>query len=60
MMLDWISYGRRPSSICGAALLISSRFHGEKLSTATICKTVQVCDETIRKRLVEFNQTGLS
>ncbi|CAK86683.1 unnamed protein product (macronuclear) [Paramecium tetraurelia] len=60
MMLDWMAYGRRPSSLCGAALLISARFHGENVSTSQVCKTVQVCDETIRKRLAEFNQTGLS
>lgn len=60
MMLDWMSYGRRPSSLCGAALLISARFHGEVLTTAEVCKTVLVCDETIRKRLAEFNQTKLA
>ncbi|CAK90398.1 unnamed protein product (macronuclear) [Paramecium tetraurelia] len=60
MMLDWMAYGRRPSSLCGAALLISARFHGENVPTSQVCKTVQVCDETIRKRLAEFNQTGLS
>ena len=31
MMLDWMAYGRRPSSLCGAALLISARFHGENV-----------------------------
>ncbi|CAD8186507.1 unnamed protein product [Paramecium pentaurelia] len=60
MMLDWMAYGRRPSSLCGAALIISSRYHGENVSTSQVCKTVQVCDETIRKRLAEFNQTGIS
>jgi len=40
MMLDWMAHGRRPSSLCGAALLISAKFHGENLSTTTVCKTV--------------------
>jgi transcription factor IIIB subunit 2 len=37
MMLDWMAYGRRPSSLCGAALLISARFHGENVQTSKIC-----------------------
>ena len=27
MKKDWIHFGRRPSGLCGAALLISSRLH---------------------------------
>jgi len=40
MMLDWMSYGRRPASLCGAALLISARFHGQNLTTSEVCKIV--------------------
>jgi transcription factor IIIB subunit 2 len=60
MMVDWMSYGRRPSSLCGAALLISARVHGESLTTAEVCKVVLVCGETIRKRLAEFKFTPLA
>jgi transcription factor IIIB subunit 2 len=55
MMLNWMCYGRRPSSLCGAALLIAARSHGENLTITEVSKTVFVCDETIRKRLAEFN-----
>ncbi len=51
MKRDWMCQGRRPSSLCGAAILIASRIHDIKLSTSDICKTVYVCDETIRRRL---------
>ena len=27
MKKDWIHFGRRPSGLCGAALLITSRLH---------------------------------
>jgi transcription factor IIIB subunit 2 len=27
MKKDWIHFGRRPSGLCGAALLIASRLH---------------------------------
>ncbi|CAD8080153.1 unnamed protein product [Paramecium primaurelia] len=60
MMLDWMVYGRKPSSLCGAALIISSRYHEENMSTSQVCKTIQVCDETIRKRVADTNQTGIS
>jgi transcription factor IIIB subunit 2 len=51
MKRDWMSHGRRPSSLCGAAILIASKIHGIKCSIADICQTVFVCDETIRRRL---------
>ena len=55
--------GRRPSSLCGAAILIATKIHkisNPNCSTTEICKTVFVCDETIRRRLDEFKQTKVS
>lgn len=60
MKLDWICYGRRPSSLCGAVILISARFHGFKRTTSQIVQTVHCCDETIRKRLEEFKETSVA
>ena len=57
MKRDWMSHGRRPSSLCGAAILIASKIHGIRCSIGDICQTVVVCDETIRRRLEEFKQT---
>lgn len=58
MNRSWISTGRRPNGLCGAAILISAKIHGFKRSTAQIVKAVHVCDETIRKRLGEFKSTN--
>jgi len=57
MKRDWMIYGRRPSGLCGAAILISARCHGFKRTTQQIIKVVHVCDETIRRRLEEFSLT---
>ena len=57
MKRDWINVGRRPSGLCGAAILISARCHGFKRTTKQIVNVVHVCDETIRKRLDEFSRT---
>lgn len=51
MKRDWMCQGRRPSSLCGAAILIATKIHDVACTTSNICKTVFVCDETIRRRL---------
>ncbi|EAR85509.1 transcription factor TFIIB repeat protein (macronuclear) [Tetrahymena thermophila SB210] len=60
MKLDWMSHGRRPSSLCGAAILIAARMHGFKRTTSEVCKVVYVCEETLRKRLEEFKETDVA
>ncbi len=55
---DWMTTGRRPSGLCGAAIIIASRIHGFKRSTKQITDVVHVCDDTIKKRLDEFSRTG--
>lgn len=57
MRRDWMSSGRRPTGLCGAAILISARYHGFKRSTQQILHVVRVCNDTIRKRLEEFENT---
>lgn len=57
MKRDWMFHGRRPTGLVGAAILIAARYHGFKRTTNQMVQTVHVCDETIRKRLVEFKQT---
>lgn len=53
----WITTGRRPNGLCGAAILIAARYHGFKRSINQIVRVVHVCQETIRKRLDEFKDT---
>lgn len=57
MKRAWISIGRRPNGLCGAAILIAARYHGFKRSITQIVRVVHVCQETIRKRLDEFKGT---
>ena len=58
MKRAWISTGRRPNGLCGAAILIAARYHGFKRNITQIVKVVHVCQETIRKRLDEFKFTN--
>ncbi len=36
MKLDWMTHGRRPSSLFGASIIIAARMHGFKRTTAEI------------------------
>ncbi|XP_076267439.1 brf RNA polymerase III subunit isoform X2 [Rhynchophorus ferrugineus] len=60
MKRDSIHSGRRPSGLCGAALLIASRLHEFNRSIADIIKVVKVHESTMRKRLMEFGDTPSS
>lgn len=37
MKKDWMSHGRRPSSLCGAAILIAAKIHDVPCTTKEIC-----------------------
>ena len=50
MKRDWLQVGRRPSGLCGAALLIAARLHGFKRSLREIVQVVRLSDHTLRKR----------
>jgi transcription factor IIIB 90 kDa subunit len=58
MSRDWMQTGRRPAGICGAALLIAARLHGFNRTQKEIVNVVNICELTLRKRLVEFENTG--
>ncbi|SBS88770.1 transcription factor IIIb subunit, partial [Plasmodium malariae] len=58
MTRDWISTGRRPTGLCGAALLISTRMHGIPINSNTIANIVRISNPTIIKRLSEFKNTN--
>ncbi|KAL6540802.1 hypothetical protein OROMI_024685 [Orobanche minor] len=57
MKRDWMQTGRKPSALCGAALYISALSHGLKCSKSDIIKVVHVCEATLMKRLIEFENT---
>ncbi|ODM90214.1 Transcription factor IIIB 90 kDa subunit [Orchesella cincta] len=60
MKRDWIHLGRRPSGLCGAALLIAARLHNFSRTIHDIISVVKVHETTLRKRLIEFGETPSS
>ncbi|XP_073340027.1 BRF1 general transcription factor IIIB subunit a [Pagrus major] len=60
MKRDWMHTGRRPSGLCGAALLVAARMHDFRRTMKEIVGVVKVCESTLRKRLVEFEDTPTS
>lgn len=60
MKRDWMHTGRRPSGLCGAALLVASRLHDFNRTVRDLVQVVKVCETTIRKRLTEFSETPSS
>ncbi|XP_061599964.1 transcription factor IIIB 90 kDa subunit-like [Cololabis saira] len=60
MKRDWMHTGRRPSGLCGAALLVAARSHDFRRTVKEIVSVVKVCDTTLKKRLMEFEDTPTS
>ncbi|XP_059209803.1 transcription factor IIIB 90 kDa subunit-like [Centropristis striata] len=60
MKRDWMHTGRRPSGLCGAALLVAARMHDFRRTIKEIVGVVKVCETTLRKRLTEFEDTPTS
>ncbi|XP_067099048.1 transcription factor IIIB 90 kDa subunit-like isoform X1 [Osmerus mordax] len=60
MKRDWMHTGRRPSGLCGAALLVAARMHEFRRTVKEIISVVKVCEATLRKRLNEFEETPTS
>lgn len=60
MKRDSIHTGRRPSGLCGAALLMAARLHEFNRTVSDIIKIVKVHESTVRKRLIEFGETPSS
>ncbi|KAI5777758.1 cyclin-like protein [Geopyxis carbonaria] len=54
---DWIVAGRRPSGICGAALVLAARMNNFRRTVREVVYVVKVADLTINKRLKEFKDT---
>ncbi|KAM6961254.1 transcription factor IIIB 90 kDa subunit-like [Aplochiton taeniatus] len=60
MKRDWMHLGRRPSGLCGAALLVAARMHEFRRTVKEVISVVKVCESTLRKRLTEFEDTPTS
>ncbi|GMF53306.1 unnamed protein product [Phytophthora fragariaefolia] len=57
MKRDWIETGRRPSGICGAALLIAARSQAVMCSLHDVMDVVNIGERTLKQRLYEFSLT---
>ncbi|KAK7036690.1 transcription factor TFIIIB subunit brf1 [Paramarasmius palmivorus] len=55
---DWMTRGRRPAGICGAALLLAARMNNFRRSVEEIVQVVKIADTTLKKRLEEFKGTA--
>ncbi|KAL9027167.1 MAG: hypothetical protein Q9196_004276, partial [Gyalolechia fulgens] len=60
MSRDWLTDGRRPAGICGAALILAARMNNFRRVVREVVYTVKVAEVTILKRLDEFSQTESS
>uniref|UniRef100_A0A034WCB4 B-related factor 1 n=1 Tax=Bactrocera dorsalis TaxID=27457 RepID=A0A034WCB4_BACDO len=60
MKKDSLHSGRRPTGLCGAALLIAARMHEFSRTILDIVGIVKIHESTVRKRLIEFADTPSS
>ncbi|XP_065063967.1 transcription factor IIIB 90 kDa subunit-like [Rhopilema esculentum] len=60
MKRDWMSTGRRPSGLCGAALIVAARLHGFNRTIKDVVKVVRLSHSTILQRLADFGRTASS
>ncbi|MBN3317200.1 TF3B factor, partial [Atractosteus spatula] len=58
MKRDWMHTGRRPSGLCGAALLVAARMHDFRRTVKEVIGVVKVCEATLRKRLLHTRPWG--
>jgi hypothetical protein len=60
MKRDWIHDGRRPSGVCGAAVLLAARMNNYRRTAREVVLTAKVTEITLNKRLQEFHDTKVS
>ncbi|KAJ5888163.1 hypothetical protein N7495_008204 [Penicillium taxi] len=57
MNRDWMTVGRRPAGICGAALILAARMNNFRRTIREVVYVVKVTEVTISERLNEFGST---
>ena len=60
MNRDWMTPGRRPAGVCGAALILAARMNNFRRSVREMVFIVKVQEQTIFNRLDEFRATESS
>ena len=57
MNRDWMTTGRRPAGLCGAALILAARMNNFRRTIREVVYVVKVTEITISQRLAEFGAT---
>ncbi|KAJ5692844.1 Transcription factor IIIB 70 kDa subunit [Penicillium macrosclerotiorum] len=57
MNRDWMTTGRRPAGLCGAALILAARMNNFRRTVREVVYVVKVTEVTINQRLAEFSTT---
>ncbi|MCJ1282530.1 transcription factor TFIIIB subunit brf1 [Xylographa opegraphella] len=57
---DWMTPGRRPAGVCGAAIILAARMNNYRRTVRELVYIAKVTDITIAKRLEEFKYTDSS
>ncbi|KAL9036877.1 MAG: hypothetical protein Q9214_005944, partial [Letrouitia sp. 1 TL-2023] len=57
---DWMTVGRRPAGVCGAALILAARMNNFRRTVREVVYVVRVAEVTVNKRLDEFKVTESS
>lgn len=57
---DWMTPGRRPAGVCGAALILAARMNDFRRTTREMVYVAKVSEATLQKRLDEFKITESS
>ena len=57
MNRDWMTPGRRPAGVCGAALILAARMNNFRRSIREVVFVCKVQEQTIFNRLEEFKAT---
>ena len=60
MKRDWLQEGRRPTGLCGAALLVALRCHGVTKTPEEVAGVVRMAESTLRIRLYEMRSTSVA
>lgn len=60
MTRDWMTHGRRPAGICGAAIILAARMNNFRRTVREVVYVVKVQEQTLFKRLDEFKVTESS
>jgi transcription factor IIIB subunit 2 len=59
MKRNWMSTGRKPTGLCGAAIILAARIHGMKRTQKEVCKVVRIGIQALRCRLFEVDKTSI-